>query len=168
MRLARSTTLFSCLLSAVLLLDGCGFKVRGFDLGLPFQRIAIEGGSGVANEVRQMIYGQPSVAVVQKPTDAQVVLIVMGQNVDRIVLAFSSAGRPREIQLRMRVMYRITDGFSIELVPPQEITLTRDISVSEAETLALPTTEAFMQNDMQRDIGQQLIRRLRAVKLPTG
>jgi LPS-assembly lipoprotein len=66
----------------------------------------------------------------------------------------------------MRVAYRITDGFGIELVAPQEIAQTRDISVSESEALAMTSAEDFMRNDMNRDIAQQLIRRLRAVKLP--
>ena len=111
--------------------------------------------------------GQPNIKVVQKPVEAQVVLIVTNQILDRSVVAFSSAGRPREIQLRMRVAYRITDGFGVELTAPQEISQTRDISVSESEALAMTSAEDFMKNDMNRDIGQQLIRRLRAVKLPT-
>ena len=69
------------------------------------------------------------------------------------------------IQLRMRVTYRITDGLAIELSSPQEISQTRDVSVTESEVLAQPAAEAFVREDMQRDIAQQLIRRLRAVKL---
>ena len=157
---------FFCAGAASMALVGCGFKIRGFDLGLPFNTIAIQGEFEVAREVRQMIYGQPSIKIVPKPMDAQVVLIVMTQQLERIVTAFNAAGRPREIQLRMRVTYRITDGLAIELSSPQEISQTRDVSVTENEVLAQPAAEAFMREDMQRDIAQQLIRRLRAVKLP--
>ena len=88
----------------------------------------------------------------------------MSQTTDRTVTAFSSAGRPRELQLRMRTTYRITDGFAVELSSPQEISLTRDVTVTESEALAQTSAEAFMQEDMQRDTAQQLIRRLRAIK----
>jgi LPS-assembly lipoprotein len=152
--------------ASLLSLSGCGFKVRGFDLGLPFKTISIQGDKEVAREVRRSVGGQPGITVVEKPTEAEVVLIVAAQTLERSVVAFSSAGRPREIQLRMRVAYRITDGFGIELVAPQEIAQTRDISVSESEALAMTSAEDFMRNDMNRDIAQQLIRRLRAVKLP--
>lgn len=153
--------------AALLSVSGCGFKVRGFDLGLPFKKIAIQGTQEVTREVRRFVSGQPSIKIVEKSTEAEVVLIVVSQNLERSVVAFSSAGRPREIQLRMRVAYRITDGFGIELTAPQEISQTRDISVSESEALAMTSAEDFMRNDMTRDIAQQLIRRLRAVKLPT-
>jgi LPS-assembly lipoprotein len=86
--------------------------------------------------------------------------------VDRTVVACSAAGRPREIQLRMRVAYRVNDGFGSEISGPLEITQTRDLSINEAEFLAIGSAEAFMIEDMQRDIAQQLVRRLRAVRLP--
>ena len=151
---------------ALLTVSGCGFKVRGFDLNLPFKTMAIQGKQDVTREVRRFVSGQPSIKIVEKSTEAEVVLIIVSQNIERSVVAFSSAGRPREIQLRMRVAYRITDGLGIELTPPQEIAQTRDISVSESEALAMTSAEDFMRNDMNRDIAQQLVRRLRAVKLP--
>ena len=153
--------------ASLLNLTGCGFRVSGFDLKLPFQTLAIQGTQDVTREIRRLMGVQQGVKVVTKPTEAQVVLAVTAQNLERFVVAFSSTGRPREIQLRMRVAYRITDGFGVELTAPQEISPTRDISVSESEVLATASAEDFMKADMNRDIAQQLVRRLRAVKLPT-
>ena len=141
--------------------------MRGFDLGLPFKTIAIQGEFEVAREVRQMIESRPGVLIATKPMAAQVVLIVASQQLDRTVTAFNAAGRPREVQLRMRVTYRITDGLAIEISSTQEIVQIRDVSVTESEVLAQPAAEAFLREDMQRDIAQQLVRRLRAVKLPS-
>ena len=156
---------FFCAGAASIALVGCGFTIRGFDLGLPFKTIAIQGEFEVAREVRQMIESRPGVLIATKPMAAQVVLIVTSQQLDRTVTAFNAAGRPREVQLRMRVTYRITDGLAIELSSTQEIVQIRDVSVTESEVLAQPAAEAFLREDMQRDIAQQLIRRLRAVKL---
>jgi LPS-assembly lipoprotein len=158
---------FFCAGAASIALVGCGFKIRGFDLGLPFKTIAIQGEFEVAREVRQMIESRPGVLIATKPMAAQVVLIVTSQQLDRTVTAFNAAGRPREVQLRMRVTYRITDGLAIEISSTQEIVQIRDVSVTESEVLAQPAAEAFLREDMQRDIAQQLVRRLRAVKLPS-
>jgi len=94
------------------------------------------------------------------------VLTILSQQVDRTVVAFSGAGRPREIQLRMRVDYRINDGFGVELSGTQEITQLRDLSITEGEVLSAGSAESFMIEDMQRDIAQQLVRRLRAIRPP--
>ena len=150
--------------AAGLVVSGCGWRIRGFDLALPFKTIAISGETGVANEIRQMVFGQPGIKIVQNQVEAEVVLLIMSQTTDRTVVAFSGDGRPRELQLRMRTTYRVTDGFAVELSSPQEISLTRDVTVTESEALAQTSAEAFMQEDMLRDTAQQLIRRLRAIK----
>lgn len=149
-----------------MVLAGCGFQVRGFNLQLPFKSIAVQGSGAIVDELRVVILGQPGVKLVQKPLEAEVILTVAPPVLERTVVAFSSAGRPREIQLRMRVGFRVTDRYLVELGPPQEITQYRDVSVSESEILALSNAESFMVNDMHRDIAQQILRRLRAVQLP--
>ncbi len=156
----------SAIAVCALLVSGCGFTLRGQDLGLPFKSILVEGNQGTASEVLQILRNKPGLAISSKKPDAQVVLTVISQQVDRTVVAFSAAGRPREIQLRMRVAYRVNDGFGSEISGPLEITQIRDLSINEAEFLAIGSAEAFMIEDMQRDIAQQLVRRLRAVRLP--
>lgn len=156
---------FSCI--ALVTLSGCGFKVRGFDLGVAFKTISVQGNNEVAQEIRRSLSGRADLAIVEKPTEAEIVLVVASQSLERSVVAFSSAGRPREIQMRAKVIYRITDRFGIELSPPQQISETRDVSVSESEALAMVSAEDFMRGDLNRDIAQQIIRRLRAVKPPT-
>lgn len=153
--------------AALVGLSGCGFKARGLDLGLGFKTIAVQGNQAVTNEVRRLLQAQTNTTMTDKSIEAEIVLIVISQNLEQSAIAFNSAGRPREIQLRTRVVYRITDRFGVELVPPQELSQSRDISVSESEALALKNAEEFMRSDMNRDIAQQLVRRLRAVKLPT-
>jgi LPS-assembly lipoprotein len=153
--------------AALVSVSGCGFKVQGPEPNLPFKTLAIQGTQEVSRDIRQLLKGKPGITILEKSTEAEVVVLVVSQSVQRSIVAFSSAGRPREIQLRMRVTYRITDRFGVELSAPQEITQTRDISVSESEALAMTSAEEFMRNDMSRDIAQQLVRRLRAVKLPT-
>ena len=156
----------SAIAALTLLVSGCGFALRGQSLGLPFKSILVEGSQGTASEVLQILRNKPGLTISSKRLEAQVVLTVISQQVDRTVVAFSAAGRPREIQLRMRVAYRINDGFGVELSGAQEIAQLRELSINEAELLAIGGAENLMIEDMQRDIAQQLVRRLRAVRLP--
>ena len=156
----------SAIAALTLLISGCGFALRGQSLDLPFKSILVEGSQGTASEVLQILRNKPGLTISSKRLEAQVVLTVISQQVDRTVVAFSAAGRPREIQLRMRVAYRINDGFGVELSGAQEIAQLRELSINEAELLAIGGAESLMIEDMQRDIAQQLVRRLRAVRLP--
>jgi LPS-assembly lipoprotein len=156
----------SAIAALTLLVSGCGFALRGQSLDLPFKSILVEGSQGTASEVLQILRNKPGLTISSKRLEAQVVLTVISQQVDRTVVAFSAAGRPREIQLRMRVAYRINDGFGVELSGAQEIAQFRELSINEAEFLAIGGAESLMIEDMQRDIAQQLVRRLRAVRLP--
>lgn len=66
----------------------------------------------------------------------------------------------------MRVAFRALDYLGIELIPTTELFQTRDLSISEAEILANPVSEGALNEDMQKDIAWQIVRRLRSVNLP--
>ncbi len=153
-------------LAGALLLTGCtGFKIRGFDLGLAFERVSVQGAGAVAEEIRQVFSGHPKIQIVKKTVEAQAVVYVTSERLEQTVIAFSSGGRPREIELRLRVSFRVTDGFAVELYPPTELTQSRTLSVPENEVLINTASEQLLREDMQRDIANQIIRRLRAVKI---
>lgn len=143
---------------------GCGFTMRSKDIPFPFKSIMVQGDGEVAKEVRQAMLDYPEVKLVDKTIQGEVVLNIMSERMERNVVAFNSAGRPREVQLRLRVNYRVTDRYAVELSSPREISQTRNVSVTEAETLAITTAEDTMRKDMQRDISEQLVRRLRTIK----
>ena len=149
-----------------LLVSGCGFKMRGTDLGLPFNTIVVRGNFSVGEEIRETIHRQSKVQFPEKSTDAEVILTILDQKIEREITAFDAAGRPREMQLRLRVKYRVTDRYAIELSSIQEIFQMRDLTVNDAEILSAPRAEKLALENMQTDIAQQILRRLRAVKLP--
>lgn len=162
--LRRNTAIALVLGLTVALVTGCGFTMRSKEIPFPFKSILIQGDGQVAKEVRQIMLDQPAVKVADKAMQGEVILNVMTERMERNVVAFNSAGRPREIQLRMRVTYRVTDRYTVELSPAREISQTRNVSVTESETLAINTAEDAMRKEMQRDISEQIVRRLRTVK----
>ena len=88
----------------------------------------------------------------------------MAESREKIILSLNSAGRVREYQLHQRFAFRVRDGKGVELMPPNEITLTRDITFNDAQLLAKEQEEVLLYRDMQNDLGQQILRHIAAAK----
>ncbi len=165
MRDRRSVAL--SLLSAVVL-GGCGFQLRGAT-DLPFSSIALEGfapRSPLAEELKRTL--AQSAAVVPNPAQAQVVLHALNDRRERGVVASTTAAQVREIQLRVRLEFRLATPSGRELIPATELLLTRDMSYSETVALAKEYEEAQLLRAMQSDIVSQLMRRLARVTNVAG
>jgi LPS-assembly lipoprotein len=104
--------------------------------------------------------------VVEAVTQAQVVLEALSDARERSVVASTTAGQVREIQLRTRLQFRVRTGAGRELIPPTELLMSRDISYSESLALAKEQEEAQLYAAMQGDIVAQVMRRLAAVRVP--
>ena len=82
----------------------------------------------------------------------------------RIVISTNSAGALRELQLQLRVRFSLRTPGGKTLLPPTEVSQTRDLSFNETNALAKDGEAELLYRDMQADIAQQLMRRLAAVK----
>jgi LPS-assembly lipoprotein len=105
-----------------------------------------------------------SAEVVLSPAQAQVVLHAINDKRERGVVASTTAGQVRELQLRVRLEFRLTTPGGRELIPATELLLTRDMSYSETLALAKEHEETQLLRVMQSDIVAQLMRRLARVK----
>jgi LPS-assembly lipoprotein len=149
---------------SMVLLSGCGFQLRG-TTELPFSRIALEGfapRSPLAEELKRTL--AQSAEVVPNPNQAQVVLHALSDTRERSVVASTSAGQVRELQLRVRLEFKLATPSGRELIPATELLLSRDMSYSETQALAKEYEEAQLLRAMQSDIVAQLMRRLARVK----
>jgi LPS-assembly lipoprotein len=156
-------------LLAMAVLGGCGWQLRGAT-ELPFSRIALEGfapRSPLADELKRALL-QSDAAVVSNPAQAQVVLHALADRRERGVVASTTAGQVRELQLRVRLEFRLATPGGRELIPATELLLTRDMSYSETLALAKEYEEAQLLRAMQSDIVAQLMRRLARVKNVSG
>jgi len=164
--LDRRTAAFSLL--GALALGGCGFQLRGAT-ELPFSRIALEGfapRSPLAEELKRTL--AQSAEVVSTPAQAQVVLHALNDRRERGVVAQTTAGQVRDLQLRVRLEFRLVTPSGRELIPATELLLTRDMSYSETFALAKEYEETQLLKAMQSDIVAQLMRRLSRVKNLAG
>jgi LPS-assembly lipoprotein len=146
------------------LLSACGFHLRG-QADLPFQTLYIPGAGPLAVELKRNVAAASKARLVDSPGEAQAVLGFTEELREKIILSFSAAGRVSEYQLRYRVGFRVTDAKGAQVyLPTSEIQLTRDMAYSDAQVLAKEAEEALLYRDMQRDMVQQIMRRLVAAK----
>ena len=158
---------FVVLVSAALLLSGCGFRLRG-EATLPFESIYVQGAaaSPFTIQLKRSITSGTQARITDKPEDAQVVLQIMNEQQEKEILALSGGGRVREFYLRYRVTYRLTDGKrTTEYIAPSAIVLRRELTYSDVEALAKESEEMLLFRDMQTDAARQLLFRLQVVKL---
>ena len=186
MRIAK----LSVILLLASLIAACGFKLRGSaelpGYKLPFATIAITlppTSEFYAQLKRNIEASSPGTRVVADTKDAEAVLTVLGDSVEKIILSLNAAGRAREYQLVRKFSFKVhpnvpsaapgppvkyTDAPAaapVEYIPPSLITLKREITFSDDLVLSKESEEALLWRDMQSDLVQQLMRRLAAAKL---
>ena len=147
-------------LALCLALAACGFHLRG-EAALPFDTLFISGSPSFSTRLARAIRAGSKTRVIDNPKDAQVTLQVVGEQNERVILSLSGSGRVREIQLRYRISYRLTDRESRELLPTSEVQLKRDLTYSDTDVLGKEQEEALLIRDMRSDAIQQVVRRLK-------
>ena len=163
----RRRLLAAGLFGAASLLAGCGFRLRR-SAALPFRTLytGFAPTSAIGAEFRRLVRVAEDTELVDDPKKAEARLEVLREQREREVVAFSTTGRPREYQLRLRFVFRVVDAQARELLPATELVLTRDITSTDIEVVAKQQEEELLFRDMQSDLVQQLLRRLAALARP--
>jgi LPS-assembly lipoprotein len=165
----RRLALASLLAAAVAAtLAGCGFH-RRIAQPLNYERIALSGfadRSTMADEIRRAL---PSTAhIVSGALESQVVIEAVEDTQKTSVEASTAFGQVRELQLHVKLRYRVLDPNGTELLPLADVERFRDLTYNEKDALAKDTELKSLYRDMQSDMAYQLIRVLSAVGKPTG
>ena len=95
------------------------------------------------------------------------VLKVLEERQEQNILSISAAGSVNEFQLLYRVSYRILDTQMQDLAPQQEITVRRDLTYDDTQTLGKESEVKLLFTDMRSDAVQQMLRRLSVVNVPS-
>lgn len=146
-------------------LPGCGFQLRG-NYRMAFRTLwaAFPAGSSVEPEFIQAMGFVADTRLVRPPARAEAKLDVLQELREKEITAFSSTGRPREYEIRLRFRFRVLDDQGDDWAPPAEITLRRTITATDSTLAAKGPEEVFLYRDMTTDLVQQLMWRLAALK----
>jgi len=144
---------------------GCGFELRQAPK-LPFRSLALVGfapQSELGNALRQQLVAS-NVLVIGTAARADAVFEALADAREKSVVASTAAGQVREVQLRVKLRFRVATPSGKVLLPADELLLTRDMSYSETAALAKAQEEVLLYRAMEDDIVAQVLRRLAAVK----
>ena len=153
------------LLLAPAVVTGCGFRLRRVE-GIPFARLHLSAppGSAVGEQIRKALVSGGYVQLVDTPAQAEAVLKLGVESNSKTILSLSGAGRVTEYRLNYRVGYSVTAPDGRPWIEADTIELTRDFTYSDAAFLAKSSEESLLYRDMQDQVAQQILRRLRNLK----
>lgn len=145
-------------------LSACGFKLRG-PQPLPFKTIHLGNlHNFLSGELRQQIEYSGTTKVVQNPADAEVRLDILRNDRNREILSLRADGAVREYELERALIFRVLDQKGNERLPASMIRARREYSFDDSLILSANREEALLFEDMDRDIMNQLVRRLAVVR----
>ncbi|HLW04722.1 MAG TPA: LPS assembly lipoprotein LptE [Azoarcus sp.] len=146
-------------------LAGCGFRLRGPQT-MAFETLSISGipeHSKFAADMRREIEAGGSTRIVSTPEEAEVHLEILNNRRARSILSIAGDGSVREYQINRFLVYRIRHRDGRILAEPTTLRARREYNYDDEQTLAKQREEDLLYEDMERDLLQQLVRRLAAV-----
>lgn len=164
----RSRLLMTALLMTSLLLTACGFHLRG-RADMPFSTLyldAANSGTPFIADLRHKLESN-KVKLVDTADQADVVLNIASEILDKQILTLGGSGRVNEFRLSFRVSLRAYDLKQQDWIPAEEFALRRDYSFDDTKILAKEAEENLLYQSMRSDMVQQIVRRLSKAKPQT-
>jgi len=150
----------SMLISSVLLMTGCGFKMRG-PVTLPYKTIYISGGmtQDLKLYLTRLLKTGLNTVIVTRPDEAEIFLNLTEIPAKQI-LTYNQAGQITGYRLVEQVKFSVNHKDGDELIPQSDIYLTRDMDFSISAPSAAEQLEILLFQDMRQDVSSQILRRL--------
>lgn len=117
-------------------------------------------GGGFTERLRRELGARYRRRLVGRANEAEVVLRIVNLQQQRVVVGFSGTGRPREIEIKSSLEFRVEDALGRPLIPTDVLELRRTISINETDVLSSDDGERFQTTAMEEELIQQILRRL--------
>jgi len=155
--------------ACLLLLSACGFHLRGTETSrVQLPPTYLDGAAGpLQREVRHYL-SISGVAVVADQKEAQLLIRLIGEDVQRRVLSVGSTGKVEEYEVHYGATYAVARPDGESLIPKETLGQQRSYSFNEADVLAKDVEQERLVEDMRRDVVRQMMLRLQAVLKPAS
>jgi LPS-assembly lipoprotein len=164
---SRFTVHSAIALTLTLVLNGCGFQLRGsYELPYKTLHVTSTGSAIIASQIRRELTDTPT-KLMNASKDADATLTIIEERRDRQILSLSGAGRAVEYELRLAVTYQFIDKSGTVIIPTSQLDLKRILVYNERQVIASQQEEALLYQDMERDATGQILRRMIAVNRRT-
>jgi LPS-assembly lipoprotein len=158
---------FLSVLILTAVLAGCGFQLRGSGSSqMPYKTmyIALPETADVRIWMQRYIRAGGSTRIVDSAAEAEAVFQQLQDSRGQTILSVNAQGRARELRLTLTYRFRIVDAKGRELVAPNEVSLSRDITYDDSNVLAKDLEQSLLWRDMNNDLVNQIVRRLTIIK----
>lgn len=163
--MSRGALRLVVLLALALPHSGCSFRMQGataLPSGLDQVYVAAKDElSPFAVELRRAL-GDAGARPAPSAGESDAIVRVLQDRTGRRVLSVSSRNTPQEYEIYYSVEYAVERGDQ-QVVPPQNVELTRAISFSESDVLAKDREERILRDAMARDLADLVLRRLESL-----
>ncbi|GAB1263799.1 hypothetical protein NBRC116493_30480 [Aurantivibrio infirmus] len=154
------------LLVLTLAITACGWRLRG-TLTLPeglesIQIVDNANSSFLSKQLTQLLVAN-GVALVDANPDMFIVLIE--EREDKRIIAVGSNTLASEYELSSEARYFINDAEGKMLAPESTVSVVRSYEFNENDVVSKAEEERIIQQEMRRELAQQIIRRLRFVSI---
>jgi len=159
-------TLFAALLMAAVT-AGCGFQLRGSaSVQLPYKTfyIALPADAEQFIWLKRYIEAAGGTTLASRPEEAEATLQQLYDNREKAILSVNTQGQVKEYRLQVTYGFRVVDAKGRILVPPNEITVIRDMTYNASAVLAKEQEEMTLWRDINFDVAAQVMRRLAIVQ----
>lgn len=149
-------------LSIIFLLVGCGFHLRGM-IAIPpwLNHVALinqEEHTVLAAMIKQQF--EDNHVKVQSASDAPYWLILYNETLQEQIVSVSSSSTPRQYQLIYMVQFKLQTRQGGELLPLNQVMVTRQLTVNNDRILSNDSQQAIIKREMQREAAVQILNRL--------
>jgi len=174
-RLAAVVPLYLVPCILYLILSGCGFHLRGAtSAALPPELSSLRvtmGGAGyppLLVEMRNSLLALGGVRLTEDVSAGVPVLQLHSESSATQVLAIDSSGRISAYLINYRVDYSLIGADNKPLLRNQSVKLQREYGFDRLNVIATEKQSEFLQNEMRRDVTQQIVRRLASLNFATA
>lgn len=152
----------------LVILSGCGFKLRGlYDIPESLSQVALLSSSSDSQLERTLEQALEANGV-EISSQAPYRIELQEQRFDRRTLSLDSSARASEYELRGEVTFRVTNQEGEELLPPRTLTSERSYNVDSSNITASDSQEPVLRQQMHQDLAQQIMRQYIRLRPPAS
>lgn len=152
----------SIIVAITLLASACGYHLRGaYDLPKGMNNIYLDGGSPLFREQLLNVLNASSGRLVSVPEQAQIVLRIFNDAIERRTLSLSERGRSNDIELAGHLEYEVSDPKKGVLVSREPIQFRREYFNDQQDVIAKDNEETVIRKEMYQQVARSIINRSR-------
>ena len=147
-------------------LTACGFHLRG-PSDIPFKSVYIQGNTLTISKDLKKYLNANEIKIMPSAENAELLIDLLGEENEKRILSLAGTGTVNEYELYYRISYRTKVSNQPLWSQANTIESRRDLTYSDAALLSKQTEERKLNENMQQEVVNRLIRRLSALKKQT-